>query len=182
MSDCNPINKATCHANGDFHILEEPLVSKCVSSFCGFFIFIAIISQMNPPITAGKIQNNNDNCHPNPHSLANGILTPDALVANVAIQVVYKLVIIATFCGNFSLITPGKNTIQTAILSPTKNVPIQIEMISDIDRILIPIICRYKLIIKPHSFVVEFAIFDAIGDILAKAISDNLVRTVTLQL
>src|SRR5699024_12680792 len=110
MSDCNPINKATCHANGDFHILEEPLVSKCVSSFCGFFTFIAIISQMNPPITAGKIHNNNDNCHPNPNSLANRILTPDAVVANVAIPVAYKLVLIATRCGDLLLINPRKTT------------------------------------------------------------------------
>src|SRR5699024_12604292 len=96
MSDCNPINKATCHANGDFHILEEPLVSECVSSFCGFFIFITISSQMNPLLTVVKIQNNNDNCHPNLNTLANRILTPTSVVANVAIPVVNNLVIILT--------------------------------------------------------------------------------------
>src|SRR5699024_2222423 len=144
MSDCNPINKATCHANGDFHILEEPLVSKCVSSFCGFFIFIAIISQMNPPITAGKIQNNNDNCHPNPNTMTNEIITPDAVVANVAIPVVYKLVLIASFCVNFSLISPGKSTLHTAMVSLINQVPEKRKKITFMDLIPIPIINRVK--------------------------------------
>src|SRR5699024_3693012 len=154
MSDCSPINKATCHAKGDFHILDDSLVSKCVSSFCGFFILIAIISQMNPPITAGKTQNNNDNCQPSPKPSANGMLTPDAVVANVAIPVVYKLVIIATFCGNFSLITPGKSTLHTAMPSPINKVPVKRKKITEMDRIPIPIISKDRPINKAHSFVV----------------------------
>src|SRR5699024_4957726 len=131
MSDCNPINKATCHANGDFHILEEPLVSKCVSSFCGFFIFIAIIRQINPKKTNDKIQKKNNKHNTHTYSLAKGILKPEAVVRKVRIPVRYKLVIITTFCRDFSLITPGKSTLNTAMPSPINKVPGKRKKITD---------------------------------------------------
>src|SRR5699024_7132131 len=100
MNDCKPIKNATCHAKGSFQIpfpfVEVFCLSYIVVSLCIDLFFATIIHHKNKPIIAGTIHTNNEICQPNPTPSANGILGPEAIVANNVMEVVYKLVIIAT--------------------------------------------------------------------------------------
>lgn len=134
------------------------------------------------PIKEGMTQTSRDNCQPNPIPSAIGILTPDAIVAKVTIEAVYKLVIIATLWGNLSLITLGNKTLQIATPNPMQNVPKNKKNTIEIDRKLIPITKINNPIVKVNSFVSLFANLGAIGETSIKAIKGKLVSNATFQL
>src|SRR5699024_1902194 len=112
---------------------------------------------------------------------AMGILTPEAVVASNTIPVVYILVITATLSGNFSLITLGSKTLQTAIPIPISKLPINKKATKDSERSPIPDNNNTKPIFRAHRFVTFLPKRGANGDMIAKAINGKLVRNATLQ-
>src|SRR5699024_11758212 len=84
--------------------------------------------------------------------------------------------------GNFSLITPGNNTLQMAIPNPIQSVPKNRKNTMEMDRKLIPTINVNSPIVNAHSFENLLASLGVSGDIIAKAIKGKLVKKATLQL
>src|SRR5699024_4813790 len=100
MNDCKPIKNATCHAKGSFQIpfpfVEVFCLSYIVVSLCIDLFFSTIINHKNKPIIVVIIYTNNEICQPIPTPYVNVILVSEAIIANNVVEVVYKLVIIAT--------------------------------------------------------------------------------------
>src|SRR5690625_5208183 len=133
------------------------------------------------PIIAGIVQNISDSFHPQLSPVAKGILRPDDIAAKIPIVVELTLVIRATFNGYFSLMTPGNNTFQIAIPSPTIIVPKKRKEMTDVDRMNIPITSKSKPITMVRSFVHFTPNLGTIGEIIANARSGKLVNKPTLQ-
>src|SRR5699024_6823067 len=109
------------------------------------------------------------------------MLSPEADAAKTPMAVEYTLVIKPTFAGNFSLITPGKSTLQIAIPSQTNNVSINKRTITEMERTEIPINSRIRPNNNIRSFEYRLPSFGAAGDMSAKAISGKLVSNPALQ-